>query len=452
MWWRPRLTGARATGTLTLGYPTGGDARGSTSTGTRRRSAAPSRYGARSARCAGTTSRSSRCWCPRHASAPVPVPLPPIDEPLRVVVREFLEVVRGERAPRCGTDVDLAGPGDARRARGRTHRSNEDAHDVARRRTGVAHRRRRSRRLDAGRSPHRRATSQRSSCSTTSPAAARRTSPWPCTHGSVRLVEGDVQGSTTRRGAHGGDRCRLPPRGDATPALRRRAPARAGGHGRRDVQRRRRGASGRCAQGRRVIVGVRVRRGRAVPDRGDASSVREPHALRHRQGLSRRVAPQLSRRVRPRLRRASLLQRVRTAHGRAQRVRRSTRAVDATHRRGPAAGDPRRRLDDDGLRRGQRHRPRQRARGRVRRHRHGREHRDRHRDQPPRARAGSPRRDGLRSRARVRAPTGDRRRTAAAGGHRPCRGRYRVPAEVGLDEGLGRLVEWWRSTGASTAQ
>ena len=40
-------------------------------------------------------------------AAPTLAPATAGQEPLRAVVREFLEVVRGERAPRCGTDVDL---------------------------------------------------------------------------------------------------------------------------------------------------------------------------------------------------------------------------------------------------------------------------------------------------------------------------------------------------------
>ena len=108
---------------------------------------------------------------------------------------------------------------------------------------------------------------------------------------------------TVARAVEGVDR-RLSSGGDPHHAVRRGAASGEGGAGRRHLQRARGGSPCRRAQGRRRFVRVGVWLGRGVSDRRSASSVREPHAVRRRQGVQRRTAPQLQRDVRPGLRRA----------------------------------------------------------------------------------------------------------------------------------------------------
>ena len=67
---------------------------------------------------------------------------------------------------------------------------------------------------------------------------------------------------------------------------------------------------------------------------------------------------QLPRDARARLRAAALLQRLRSADGRARAVHRGPGPLDGAHRRRQAAADLRRRAADDGLRLHRRHRPR----------------------------------------------------------------------------------------------
>ena len=93
-----------------------------------------------------------------------------------------------------------------------------------------------------------------------------------------------------------------------------------------------------------------------------------------------------------------------------------------------------------------RHRPRERARRRGGRHRRRLQRRQRDRDEPARAGRDAAARDGLRPRrsstarsARVNGVTRRLADTAAA------RERLGFEAEVDLEEGLTRLVEWWRA-------
>ncbi len=147
----------------------------------------------------------------------------------------------------------------------------------------------------------------------------------------------------------------------------------------------------RRREDRRRVVGVDLRRGHHVPDRGDPRPVRQPHAVRRGQDVRRGTPAQLPRDLRLRLSRAAVLQRVRSAHGRPHRVHRGAGAVDATDRRRSAAGDRRGRSPDDGLRLRRRRRARQRARRDQRRDRRCVQRRERRRDVARRARPCAPR-------------------------------------------------------------
>ena len=82
--------------------------------------------------------------------------------------------------------------------------------------------------------------------------------------------------------------------------------------------------------------------GPGVPDRRAAPSLRQRHPLRGRQDVQRGPAPQLPCDARPGLRRASLLQRVRTADGYSRPVHGGPDQVDGTYRSRTAAAYPRR--------------------------------------------------------------------------------------------------------------
>ena len=115
--------------------------------------------------------------------------------------------------------------------------------------------------------------------------------------------------------------------------------------------------------------------------------VRQPDDLRRDQELQRRAAAQLLRNVRTELRRAALLQRLRSAHGRLRRLHRGHDSLDGATGQRTALPDPRRRRADDGLRIRHRHRARQPDGGQLLHHRRRAEHRQRDGDEPQRARA-----------------------------------------------------------------
>ena len=158
----------------------------------------------------------------------------------------------------------------------------------------------------------------------------------------------------------------------------------------------------RRPQGRRRLVGVRLRDGRAVPDAGGAPPVRQRHAVRGCEAVQRGPAAQLPRHVRPGLRGAALLQRLRAADGHPRRLHRGARPLDRAHRRRTAAADPGRRAPDDGLHPRRGHRSGQPSGRQVGRQRRGAEHRQRRGDQPHRAGAQAARRDGRRPAGGVR--------------------------------------------------
>ena len=100
---------------------------------------------------------------------------------------------------------------------------------------------------------------------------------------------------------------------------------------------------------------------------------------------------------------------------------------------------------DDGLRLHRGHRPRQPA-GRIqRRHRRGLQHRQRYRDQPDRTRRGAAAGHGQRP---GRWSSGRRAASTRSPGDWPtspaAERMLGWKAEIGLDEGLSRLVAWWR--------
>ena len=106
-------------------------------------------------------------------------------------------------------------------------------------------------RLPYRRPARRSAAPARSWSSTTSCAAAARTSRWAEANGTSRVVEGDIRDRDARPRARRGRRRRLPPGGDPHHAVRRGAAARDGGAGRRHVQRAR---GGRQAGVRKVVA------------------------------------------------------------------------------------------------------------------------------------------------------------------------------------------------------
>ena len=195
----------------------------------------------------------------------------------------------------------------------------------------------------------------------------------------------------------------------------------------------------------RVLIGLRLRAGGDVPHPRGPPPVRQRHALRRRQGVQRGAAAQHPRHVRARLRRAALLQRLRPAHGRARPLHRGARPLDGADRGRPAAADPRRRPADDGLRLHRRHRHAQTC-------------------SPPQSdltdvvfNVASGSETSLLELAQMllrvmgsdlpvehgpaRAVNGVTRRLADT---TLARDELGFEAEVDLEEGLTRLVEWWR--------
>jgi hypothetical protein len=208
------------------------------------------------------------------------------------------------------------------------------------------------------------------------------------------------------------------------------------------LQRHRGRRAGGCAQARGRLVGLGLRTRGGVPHARGPSPVRQRHDLRRRQGLQRGPAAQLQGDVGPRLRRAALLQRLRRAHGRPRALHRGARALDGAHRGRRAAARPRRRPADDGLHLRRRHRPRQHPGRQLRPHRSGLQRRQRRGDEPARARRGAAAGHGLRPLGPPRAVNGVTRRLADTNA---ARERLGFDAEVGLLEGLTRLVTWWRA-------
>ena len=117
-------------------------------------------------------------------------------------------------------------------------------------------------------------------------------------------------------------------------------------------------AAAQGRQGRRRVVGLGLRPGRAVPDHRAPPPPQQRHLLRRGQVVQRGHAAQLPGDVRAGLRRAALLQRLRPADGHPRPLHRGADPLDGAHRRRPAAADLRRRPADDGLRLHRRHRPR----------------------------------------------------------------------------------------------
>ena len=208
----------------------------------------------------------------------------------------------------------------------------------------------------------------RSSCSTTSSAAAARTSPgrWPTA--TVEIVEGDIRDRDARARADARHRRRLPPGGDPHHPVRGGAAAGARGPRRRHLQRPRGRRAGGRAQARRRLVGLGLRPGRGVPHH---ASDHHPYANDTLYGAAKVFNEGLLRSFHamygPRLRRAALLQRLRPADGRPRPLHRGARPLDGAHRGRRAAADLRRRPADDGLRLHRRHRPRQHPGRRLRR-------------------------------------------------------------------------------------
>ena len=244
---------------------------------------------------------------------------------------------------------------------------------------------------------------------------------------------------------------------DAAHHRLRRRPARgAGGDVRRQLQRGRGGAARpACSKVRRRLVGVDLRPGRHLPDARGPSPVQQPHLVRREQDHARRPAALVQRHVRPALRGAALLQRVRPAHGHPRQVHRGADPLDGAHRRRPAAADPRRRHDqtmdfvyiDDVARANVLALESDVERRRVQR-------RQRHRDQP--ATSSPPRccrswaptaRSPSTARSAAVNPV-PRRLASTTQGARSCSASV---AQVGLDEGLRRLVDWWHASQDRTA-
>ena len=175
--------------------------------------------------------------------------------------------------------------------------------------------------------------------------------------------------------------------------------------------------------------------------------LQQPHLVRREQDHARGPAALVQRHVRPALRGAALLQRLRPAHGHPRQVHRSADPLDGAHRRRPAAADPRRRQDDDGLRLHRGRRPRQHPGARVRRDRRRVQRRQRHRDQPQRSRRRAAARDGLASSSPSTAPSARSTRCRAAS---PDTKKAARDARLPLDQSASRkacarLVDWWRA-------
>ena len=244
-----------------------------------------------------------------------------------------------------------------------------------------------------------------------------------------------------------GHRRRLPPGRDPHHPVRRGAAAGARGARRRHLQRRsRRPSRPACARSSpsssASVYGLAEEFPTAENHHPYANDTLYGAAKAFNEGLLRSFHAMYG----PRLRRAALLQRLRPAHGRPRPLHRGARALDGAHRRRRAAADPRRRPADDGLRLHRRHRARQRA--------------GRRRPTSPTTSSTSPaapRRacsswpqmllagDGLRPRrsstARSAPSTASR---AAWPTPTPRASELGFEAEVDLEEGLTRLVEWWR--------
>ena len=239
----------------------------------------------------------------------------------------------------------------------------------------------------------------------------------------------------------------VPPGRHPHHAVRRGAPAGPRGAGRRHVQRDRGGGRRGRRQGRSPRRRPRCT-GWPTSSRRPSATTRTPTGTLYgaAKAFNEGLAAELRRHVRPRLRGAALLQRVRAPHGHLRRVHRGARPVDGAHRGGRAAAHPRRRHPDDGLRVRRRRRPR-----------------------PTCAAATAPVTDEV---FNVATGTETSLRGLADAllrvmgsdlepEHRPeravnpvarrladtstARERLGFVAQVDLDEGLRRLVDWWRS-------
>ena len=149
----------------------------------------------------------------------------------------------------------------------------------------------------------------------------------------MRVVEGDIRDRALIARADGRRRRRVPSGCHPHHAVRRGAAARQGGAGRRHLQRARGGPAPGCARSS-PLPPLRSTAWPRVSDAGGASPLRQPHALRRREGVQRRTVAQLQRHVRPRLRGFALLQRLRPAHGHPRRVYRGADPLDGAHCRG----------------------------------------------------------------------------------------------------------------------